>query len=221
MILLSSTHLLLSEGKRKVSGVIDPCDRLKLNRLIRDINVPAQNSKVSSFMSYFSPLQVRTIDSPTRLVHHQLVKLFLINGNHDDFIEMGIFLRLCIRYLMSDPRENSALIFYITKVVSRACYNGYLAKVNESFSDCLRWVREFLEVHSDRRLYKVSGKYSCLRHLVMRKCLMAGLDLPEALSDVNFVDALRQEVSDQLGQSYIGLSNLRAVALDRFKDQFE
>nr|XP_017251973.1 PREDICTED: uncharacterized protein LOC108222581 [Daucus carota subsp. sativus] len=223
VILLSSTHLLLSEGKRKVFPFSDdPCDGLKLKRLIRDTNVPAQNSKVSSFMSYFSPLQVHTSDSPTRLVHHQLVKRFLINANLDDLIEMDILLRYGIRYLMSDTRENSTLIYCITKMVSLACYIGYLAKVNESFSDCLRWVREFLEVHSDRGFYKVSGKYTCLRHLVVRKCIMtAGLDSREALRDENFVEALRQEVSDKLGQSYIGLSEMRAAAVDHFENEVE
>ncbi|XP_017253371.2 uncharacterized protein LOC108223558 [Daucus carota subsp. sativus] len=219
VILLSSTHLLHSEGKLKVFGV-SPCDRLKLKRLILDKNVRA-HSKVSSFMSYFSRLQVRTSDSPTRLVHHQLVKLFLINGNHDDFIEMGIFLRLCIQYLMSDTRELCLLNTFITKLVRRARYVGDLAKAKESFNDCFKVVREILELHPDNYFDKISGKYRCLRHLCLQKCHMADLGLQEALSDENFVEELRQEVSDQLGQSYIDLSTVRAMALDRFEDQFE
>ncbi|KAL8123610.1 hypothetical protein AgCh_011554 [Apium graveolens] len=234
VILLSSAHLFLSE-RQQVSSSVRPSDRSMLNRWIVDTNVPAQNNKVSSFMTYFTPIQVCTSElSTTRLVHYQLVKLFLLNGSHHDFIEMGVFLKYCIKYFMGVTRENSRLIASIELLVTRAFCVRTLEKMKESFSDCFRGVREFLEGkaenldgnledHSSARSGNSSGMGAetifLLKEYIV-KCARGGVDWHEAMNDMNFVEALREDISNRLNEAYADFSMTRAETLGKFERKF-
>lgn len=227
VILLSSTHLFLSEWQQ-VSSSVSPCDRSKLNRWILDTNDPAQNDKVSSFMTYFSPIQVNTSEfSPTRLVDYQLVKLFLLNGCHHDFIEMGVFLKYCIKYFMGVTTENSPLVASIKLLVEHAlCVRSMdrLAKTKESFNDYFRGAREFLKVKAkdlDRNFEDPLAVESVvLLKRYIWKCATDGVNWRQAMSDMNFVEAMREDVSNGLNEAYTDFSTIRAETLGHFECKF-
>ncbi|KAL8123611.1 hypothetical protein AgCh_011555 [Apium graveolens] len=203
VILLSSAHLFLSE-RQQVSSSVRPSDRSMLNRWIVDTNVPAQNNKVSSFMT------------------------------HHDFIEMGVFLKYCIKYFMGVTRENSRLIASIELLVTRAFCVRTLEKMKESFSDCFRGVREFLEGkaenldgnledHSSARSGNSSGMGAetifLLKEYIV-KCARGGVDWHEAMNDMNFVEALREDISNRLNEAYADFSMTRAETLGKFERKF-
>ncbi|XP_074376807.1 uncharacterized protein LOC141718323 [Apium graveolens] len=205
VILLSSAHLFLSE-RQQVSSSVRPSDRSMLNRWIVDTNVPAQNNKVSSFMTYFTPIQVCTSElSTTRLVHYQLVKLFLLNGSHHDFIEMGVFLKYCIKYFMGVyQRKQPAHCLYRVTWESRNLDGN-------------------LEDHSSARSGNSSGMGAetifLLKEYIV-KCARGGVDWHEALNDMNFVEALREDISNRLNEAYADFSMTRAETLGKFERKF-
>lgn len=234
VILLSATHLFLSERKQ-LNFSVSHCDRPKLNRWILDTDVPVLNNKVRSFMTYFSPVHVYTSEfSPTRLVHYQLVKMFLSNGSHHDFVKMGVFLKYCIKYLMRVARENSPLISSISFLVINArSVRSWEKLVNskETFDDCFRGVRELLEVKDEDLDIYFEDFYSArngnsdemeyLINLYLWKCVTVGVDRQEALNDVNFVEALRKDMSNQLNKAYTEFGITRAETLGQFECEFE
>lgn len=100
VILVSTFQLLLCKWQKEERDS-HICDFANLGEIscILATNVPAQECKAGSFLAYFLPKQVVTSElSQTRLVHHQLVKLFLLNGGPSDFIEMVVFLKSYIKY---------------------------------------------------------------------------------------------------------------------------
>lgn len=244
VILLSSTHLFLSKWQH-ARFCVSPCDRSTLYRRILDTNVPAQNNKVTSFMNYFSPIQAYTTEfSQTRLVHYKLVKLFLFRGSHHDFIEMGVFLKYCIEYFMGVTRQNnplvekSLLIASVKLLVKHALHvrsMERLAKTKESFNDCFRGFREFFEGKAKSLHRNFEGPSSAqsgyssenmaadnifLLTRYIRKCKGVGVNWQEALSDMNFVEALREDVCNQLNEAYTGFRKVRTMILVLFMIKF-
>ena len=199
---------------------------------IHDLNVSAQNSEVGSFMTYFCPSQVDSSGSSTstRLVHFEVVKLFLLNGSHNDFIEMGVFLKYYIEYLTGDTNENSPLLTSIKLLASRAHSVGSmekLLKTKEIFSNYFRVVRNYLEAIEQRDTTRASsygtmtdGQYGLLLNMYMLKCAQIGVHWREPKNDVNFVDALREDVMDRLDGAYIDFCLVRAVTVDCFQHYF-
>ncbi|XP_074374950.1 uncharacterized protein LOC141716655 [Apium graveolens] len=137
VILVSSSQLLLCEWK-KVEHDAHPCDFATLSELgcILATDVPNEDHKVSSFMAYFLPEQVSNNEvSRTRLVHYQLVKVFLLNGSHRDLAEMSTFLTSYVRFFTSGGEEDTLL--------KCSKYLGY-------FSESIRFLeKQLMEV--DRR----------------------------------------------------------------------
>ncbi|XP_074374963.1 uncharacterized protein LOC141716661 [Apium graveolens] len=239
VIMLSSTHLFLRKWQ-PVRSSLAPLDRSMLDCWIPDTNIPAQNNRVRSFMTYFSPIHVyRSKFSSTRLVHRHLVKLFLLNGSHYDFIEMYVFLKYCIKYFMAMgvTREDRRLIASIKLLYIRAlCVTSLekLDKTKESFNDYFRGVREFLEVKAknlDRNfenLYwdlmensnEMAVENRVLLTQYMQKCVTVGVNWQEALNDMNFVEALREDMGNRLDEAYTGFGITRAMTLDQFERKF-
>ncbi|XP_074374961.1 uncharacterized protein LOC141716660 isoform X2 [Apium graveolens] len=235
VIMLSSTHLFLSERQQVRSSLVSR-DRSMIKRWIPKTNVPAQNNKVRSFMTYFSPMQVYTSEfSTTRFVHYQLVKLFLLNGSHHDFIEMDVFLKYCIMYFMGVTRENSCLIASVKLLYMRSRCVRSLEMTIESFNDYFRGVREYLEVimtNLDSSFQDPSSAQSgnssemgvetrnVLDHY-MWKCGSDGVNWRVGLNDIDFVEAVREDISNRLDVlTYPNFNIRRAETLGLFERLF-
>ncbi|KAL8123608.1 hypothetical protein AgCh_011552 [Apium graveolens] len=204
VIMLSSTHLFLRKWQ-PVRSSLAPLDRSMLDCWIPDTNIPAQNNRVS----------------------------------HYDFIEMYVFLKYCIKYFMAMgvTREDRRLIASIKLLYIRAlCVTSLekLDKTKESFNDYFRGVREFLEVKAknlDRNfenLYwdlmensnEMAVENRVLLTQYMQKCVTVGVNWQEALNDMNFVEALREDMGNRLDEAYTGFGITRAMTLDQFERKF-
>ncbi|XP_074374955.1 uncharacterized protein LOC141716658 [Apium graveolens] len=122
VILVSSSQLLLVDWQ-KVEHDFHPCDSATLSELrcILATNVPTQDHEVGSFMEYFLPEQESDSEvSETRLVHYQLVKVFLIHGSYHDLAEMSVFLKSYIQFFTSVTDEDGPLLQSIKALVSEA-----------------------------------------------------------------------------------------------------
>ncbi|XP_074374958.1 uncharacterized protein LOC141716659 isoform X2 [Apium graveolens] len=120
VILVSSSQLFLGEWQK---ADFHPCDFFTLGELfcIMATNVSTQNHEVGSFISYFIPQQESTSEfSRTRLVHYQLVKLFLLNCSLLDFAEMSVFLKCYIKFFTSVTEEDDLLLQAISTLVPPA-----------------------------------------------------------------------------------------------------
>ncbi|XP_017250601.2 uncharacterized protein LOC108221217 [Daucus carota subsp. sativus] len=225
VILLSSTHLLFSETKSKILDVSN-FDIPTVNCWIRDAYVPLHNMKVCSFMSYFFK-----VSSPKRLVHHQVVKFFLLNGSHHDFVEMAPFLKYYVMFFTKFTGGHCRLINSIellARTASRVRTMEKLTKTKESLNGYIRGLGEFIEMTTeeiaDRIPEDTSGKvmdYLHLQNFYLQKCTTDGVDQLVAMTDANFVEALRDDVLNLLYDANIELSKIRAATVGQFENKFE
>ncbi|XP_074376038.1 uncharacterized protein LOC141717748 [Apium graveolens] len=234
VIMLSCTHLFLSKFQ-PVRSSLAHSDRLILDCWIPDTNVSAQNNKMRSFMTYFSPTHVKF--PSTRLVHHQLVKLFLLNVSHDDFIEMYVFLKYYIKYFPGvtpeDIRLNCSILLLYVRAVSVASLEK-LAKTKEAFNDYFRGVRKFVEVKAknldidlddsvcplNEDSSVMAEEYRVLLREYLWKCDTVGVNWREALSDMNFVEALGEDMGSLFNEEYNDFIMMRAETLGDFESKF-
>lgn len=231
VILVSSSQLLLSEWQKEECD-FHPCDLAKLGEIscILATNVPAQEYKLGSFMTYFFPKQVSTSElSQTRLVHHQLVKLFLLNGSPYDFIEMVVFLKSYIKYYARFSGNDITLINLIGFLVLRARRVRAvekLAKTKESFIDSYRSLSDFLKTPSKycNSSNATSGKYFdhiadeviFLLNLHKREGDTVGVSWRKAMNDVDYLQEKWNDKSNRLEEAYCNFNKIRAETLYLF-----
>ncbi|KAL8123605.1 uncharacterized protein LOC141716657 isoform X2 [Apium graveolens] len=120
VILVSSSQLFLGEWQK---AEFHPCDSATLGELrcILATNDPGHDYKVGSFMAYFLPEQVHNSEvSRRRLVHYQLVKVFLLNGSLHDLAEMAVFIKCYIKFFTSVTEEDDPLLATVNDMILHA-----------------------------------------------------------------------------------------------------
>lgn len=208
------------------------CDFAKLGEIscILATNVSAHEYEVGSFLAYFLPKLLSTSEfSRRKLVHHQLVKRFLLNGSPYDFIEMSVFLRSYIRYYTRFRGTDITLMNFIALLVSRARRVRAvekLAKTKESFIDSYRSLTEFLKnpLKHCRSSNGTSGKYFdniaedgiFLLNLHKRECDTVGISWQKALNDGEYLEERWKDVSSLLDEAYCNFNKIRAEILYLF-----
>ncbi|WOG87684.1 hypothetical protein DCAR_0206915 [Daucus carota subsp. sativus] len=226
VILVSSSQLRVSEWL-KVEWDGHPCDDLKLSDIksILATDVPGSDHKACSFLTYFLPENLSAGRFPqTRLVHYQLVKLFLSKGSHHDFIKMDIFLKSYIRYF-TKCGESSLVFGFIKYLVSRAHHIKAVEKLvknKELFMDTYRELRDTWEdpsrYSSVRRYLRMTSVALFFLDELDRRCRTVGVDWRQAIYDDDFVEEFwRNGTNNLLDKEYLVFNLVRAGTIHCFE----
>ncbi|WOG87683.1 hypothetical protein DCAR_0206914 [Daucus carota subsp. sativus] len=226
VILVSSSQLSVSKWL-KVERDTHPCDDVKLCdiKFILATDVPGSDRKVGSFLTYFLPENLSAGRfSQTRLVHYQLVKLFLSKGSHHDFIKMDIFLRSYIRYF-TKVGEYSCVFGYIKVLVSQAHHVRAVEKLVKKKELFMDTYRELRAVHLHPSGYSSARRYLMMNSVTLfycsqlvDRCRTLDLNWREAINDEDFAEEFwRNGASHLLDKEYLVFNQVRAAAVNCFE----